>query len=236
MSIRQFFSSSRKSDTTRESAAKRVREESETDSDSDICELLSESETSSRTAESATTSHSSNSGKQSKTFHSSWRHGRPWLKYVADVQGMFCSLCQKYNKLPYNRDYWNKSPCRRIRLSSITKHEESAAHVECVKREASSTLNPRTNIAAAMNPPVPQVGMQQGFTCLYFLAKQRIAQTTNYEPLLNLAGLLGVNIKEKIRVAKNAVYTSDKTIQDMIFVISDVIEKAIISEMKRRTL
>ena len=116
------------------------------------CEFLSESETSSRTAESATTSHSSNSGKQSKTFHSSWRHGRPWLKYVADVQGMFCSLCQKYNKLPYNRDYWNKSPCRRIRLSSITKHEESAAHVECVKREASSTLNPRTNIAAAMNP------------------------------------------------------------------------------------
>ena len=196
MSIRQFFSSSRESDTTRESAAKRVREESESDSDSDICELLSKSETSSRTAESATTSHSSNLGKQSKTFHSSWRHGRPWLKYVADVKGMFFSLCQKYNKLPYNRDYWNKSPCRRIRLGSITKHEESAAHVECVKREAYSTLNPPTNIAAAMNPPVPQVGMQQAFTCLYFLAKQRIAQTTNYEPFLNLAGLLEVNIKK----------------------------------------
>ena len=65
------------------------------------------------------------------------------------------------------------------------------------------------------------------------MAKQRIAQTTNYEPLLNLAGLLGVNIKEKIRVARNAVYTSHKTIQDMLFVISDVIEKTINSDMKK---
>ena len=112
MSIRRFFSSSREGDITRESAAKRVREESDSDSDSesdDVVKLLSESEASSRTADSVTTSHSSTSGKQSKTFHSSWRVGRPWLKYVADVQGMFCSLCQKY-KLPYNRDLPKNTP------------------------------------------------------------------------------------------------------------------------------
>ena len=39
-----------------------------------------------------------------------------------------------------------------------------------------------------------------------FLAKQRIVHTTNFEPLLDLLGLLGLNVKAKIQVAKNAMY------------------------------
>ena len=45
--------------------------------------------------------------------------------------------------------------------------------------------------------------------------------------------LLGLNIKGKIQVAKNALYTSDKSIQEMIFVISEVIEEQIVKESKR---
>jgi len=64
------------------------------------------------------------------------------------------------------------------------------------------------------------------------LAKQRIPHTTNYEPLLDLLGLLGVDVKSKIQIAKNAMYTSDKAIQEMLFVISEVIETRILNEMK----
>ena len=52
--------------------------------------------------------------KQSKCFNTEWLKGRKhWLKYEKDV-GMFCLLCQKYNKRPYDQDTWNKTPCSRI--------------------------------------------------------------------------------------------------------------------------
>ena len=54
----------------------------------------------------------------------------------------------------------------------------------------------------------------------YFLAKLRIAHTTNFEPLFDLLGVFGLNVKSKIKVAKNALYTSVKAIQEMVLVIS----------------
>jgi len=45
--------------------------------------------------------------------------------------------------------------------------------------------------------------------------------------------LLGINIKDKISIAKNATYMSDKTIQEMVFIISEVIEQKILNEMNR---
>ena len=65
-------------------------------------------------------------------------------------------------------------------------------------------------------PEVPAHGMEQAFSCLYFLARQRIPHTTNFEPLLDLLSLLGVPVKADIRVAKNATYTSNKSIQEML--------------------
>ena len=144
---------------------------------------------------------------------------------------MFCSLCKKYNKRPFNRDTWNDKPCNRIRLHSILSHENSAAHKDAVKLELAASVS--VNISDALNPPVPVIGMEQAFSCLYFLAKHRIAHTTNYELLLDLMGLLGINIKDKISIAKNATYMSDKTIQEMVFIISEVIEQKILNEMNR---
>ena len=89
------------------------------------------------------------------------------------------------------------------------------------------------SIASAVNPPVPSQGMEQAFSCLYFLCKQRIQHTTNYEPLLDLAGLLGIDIRSKINIARNATYTSDKTIQEMVYIISEVIEVHIIGQMRQ---
>lgn len=88
----------------------------------------------------------------------------------------------------------------------------------------------------ALNPPVPAQGMEQAFLCLYFLTKQRIAHTTNYGPLLDLAGILGVDIKSKISIARNVTYTSDKMIQEMVYIISEVIERKILKKMSLITL
>jgi len=55
--------------------------------------------------------------------------------------------------------------------------------------------------------------------------------TTNYEPLLDLVGLLGVNMKDRMSIAKDVTYMSDKTIQEIIFIISETIK--ILNEIKR---
>ena len=66
---------------------------------------------------------------------------------------------------------------------------------------------------------------------MYWLAKQRIAHIWNFEPLLDLLKFLGLDIKGNIRVAKNATYTSDKSIQ-MLYCLSEVIETRILNSMK----
>lgn len=70
------------------------------------------------------------------------------------------------------------------------------------------------NIASVVNPAVPTRGIEHFCCCLYSMTK-RIAHTPNYAPLLDLVGLLDVDVKANISVARNAIYTSDKTIQEM---------------------
>ena len=81
----------------------------------------------------------------------------------------------------------------------------SAAHKDCVKMEAASSVT--KNSTVAINPEVPVRGMEQAFCCLYFLTKQRIAHTTNYEPLLDLVGFLDTDIKAKILVNPEMLHT-----------------------------
>ncbi len=54
-------------------------------------------------------------------------------------------------------------------------------------------LETQVDIGSALNPTIPAKGIEQAFISLYFLAKRRIAHTTNFEPLLDLLALLGVN-------------------------------------------
>ena len=107
---------------------------------------------------------------------------------LIDSKVVFCRLCKKHDKRLFNCSIWNTKPCKRIRLQSITAHEQCAAHRDSVSLEA--LLSAHGSIAGAVHPPVPSQGMEQAFSCLYFLCKQRIPHTTNYEPLLDLAGLL----------------------------------------------
>ena len=168
--------------------------------------------------------------RQASKFSTDWLIGREhWLKYLPG-QGMICALCQKHNKNPFSHGSWTKTPCTRLRLQSITAHEVSVSHKESLKLECENL----TTLQSAMNPAVPAKGIEGAFTCLYFLAKQRIAHTTKFEPLLDLLllGVFGLNVKSKIQVAKNALYTSDKAIQEMVLVISEVIETRILNEIR----
>ena len=45
--------------------------------------------------------------------------------------------------------------------------------------------------------------------------------------------MLGTDIKSKISIARNAPYTSDKTIQEIVYVLSEVIGVRILEHMRK---
>ena len=85
---------------------------------------------------------------------------------------MFCLLCQKYNKCPYDPDVWNKNPCSRIQLQNILSYEKSAAHQGSVKIESESVRT--VSVAGAINSSEPSDGIHEAFACLYFLVHMAI--------------------------------------------------------------
>ncbi len=200
------------------------------ESDDEEEEQLATQTAESISTDASTTSSMPGPSRQATTFLKRWLKGRHhWLENV-DGQGMLCKLCRKYDKHSYGHDTWNKTPCTRMRLQSITTHELSAAHKDSVRLELA--LSQSQSIVSTLNPPVPKKGIYQAFKCLYFLTKQRIPHTTNYEPLLDLLESLGLTVKSDICIAKNATYTSDKTIQEMVNILSEVLETNTINQTR----
>ena len=58
--------------------------------------------------------------KRAASFKESWEKGRHWLVFMRG-KSMFFQSCQRH-KQP-----WNKQPCKRMRLESVTDHERSVA-------------------------------------------------------------------------------------------------------------
>ena len=115
-------------------------------------------------------------------------------------------------------------------MQIILNHEKSSAHQDSVRIENESV---RTgSVAGAINPSVLYNGIHQAFIWLYFLVKQKIVLTTNFEPLLDFLEFLGLHVKSKIRVAKNATYTNHKSIQEMVSILSEVIKIRILRNLK----
>ena len=51
--------------------------------------------------------------------------------------------------------------------------------------------------------------------CMHFLAKEEIAHTTKFTPLVNLAKSLGADYLGEISMGKNMKYTSERFIQEI---------------------
>ena len=186
----------------------------------------------------ASTSHGSSGESVAKKqkvaskFVPAWKNNRPWLKYVEN-EGMYCTYCQKQNKLPYGRTVWNTTPSTRLRLQTVKDHAESAEHKDSVKTEL--LLEKNLSVPETLGKPtdISADGMVQAFQCLYFLCKNDIAHTTNFPKLLNLTKLIGVDILGKIGKGNNAKYTSTTAIKEFLMCMSEVIETQILDELKQ---
>ena len=144
---------------------------------------------------------------------------------------MYCKLCQKHDMMPFGRDTWNRTPCRRLREESIVDHETSESHKKAEKKETIAALC--GNVMERFQPAIPGDEVCAALSCLYFLCKNNMAYVTNFEPLLDLTTHLGLLIKDGIRVGKNAHYTSPGAIMEMLYALSGTIEKEVLDELRQ---
>ena len=61
--------------------------------------------------------------------------------------------------------------------------------------------------------------------CLYWLAKNEVAHTTKYQPLLQLFQHLNCPFVESLGLGANATYTSEMIIQEFVTVMASQVEK-----------
>ena len=176
-------------------------------------------------------------GKHATGYCRYWEKKRNWLVYVKDngqnssKAGMYCKLCQKHDMMPFGRDTWNRTPCRRLREESIVDHETSESHKKAEKKETIAALC--GNVMERFQPAIPGDEVCAALSCLYFLCKNNMAYVTNFEPLLDLTTHLGLLIKDGIRVGKNAHYTSPGAIMEMLYALSGTIEKEVLDELRQ---
>ena len=135
----------------------------------------------------------SKKNKRASSFVDSWKTNRDWLVYV-EGQGMYCTVCQKANKRPFDRDTWNKTPAIRMRLETIKSHENCNAHKDAVRQDAD--VRQCESITENMQPEICLCSMAKTFACVYFLCKNRITHTTNFGPLVDFIDFLGVKLSK----------------------------------------
>jgi len=67
---------------------------------------------------------------------------------------------------------------------------------------------------------------------LYWLAKEEVAHTTKFTSLKDLSISLGCDYLHELNVGRNAQYTSEQTIAELLHCLSQVIEEQILSDLQ----
>lgn len=144
---------------------------------------------------------------------------------------MYYTVCQKTNKHPFDRDIWNKTPATLMGLETIKSHEKCNAHKDAARKHAD--VGRCVTITENIQPEICLSSMAKTFACAYFLCKNRIAHRTNFGPLVDFIDFLGVKLS-KICIGMNATYHSDKSIQEMLYAMSNLIEDRILDDFKNQ--
>ena len=105
---------------------------------------------------------------------------------------------------------WLRGRALRYNIREITEHHFTSTQSQT---EAGISV---TEYSTYFQPVAPKEEIEQAVASLYFLATQRIPQTTNFEPLLDFGEVLGLHVKTDIQVARNATCTSMRFIQEML--------------------
>ena len=186
---------------------------------------------------SSTSSLASTSKHKQGKYDPEWEAEFPWVYPTDDCSGMYCRLCKRFNTRNERNGAatFNSTPCISLRKDAIRRHAGSSMHKAAVLLECERLASEKTGgivqafSEAASTERKAALGAMK---CLYWLAKNEIAHTTKYVPLLQLALDLGCTYFTDLRQGANATYTSERIIQEFLSTLASQIESNQISQFQ----
>ena len=179
----------------------------------------------------------SNRSKHLETFDPSWNDEFPWVRYLAhdqeDGPSMLCALCGKHNESS-KRMVWLTILCKLFRKGKLREHGRSQCHADAVQAEAMAAARRSGGISASIEEQVSlqRQAVRGAFKCLYWLAKEETAHDTKFSFLLQLGKSLGCSYLSELEVSQTVRYTSHSMIDEFLTVLSDCVERDILSNVR----
>ena len=171
----------------------------------------------------------------------SWKEDFPWHIPVYDragstVTGLLCSLCKQHNTKQRNSvGTWTDKPCNLLRRDIIQRHKDSKMHKEAEELEAARLASQKDGgirQAFSSRIMIQRKALIGALKLMYWLAKQEVAHTTKFTSLKDLAIQLGCDYLNELSLGRNAQYTSEQIISELLSCLSLVIEQQILSDMQ----
>ena len=153
--------------------------------------------------------------------------------------GLLCSLCRRHRTHQRNRSgTWTEKACTYLRKDMLERHEKSEMHMEARERERARIASQRSGgirQAFSQQVVVQRKALIGALKMVYWLAKEEVAHTTKFASLMQLSINLGADYLRELHVGRNACYTSEQIIGELLQCLSQVIEEAVLSSMRGST-
>ena len=131
---------------------------------------------------------------------------------------------------------WMENPCKLLRKDMIQQHRSSQIHKEAEELRLSAERDGGIRQVFSTQVALNRKALIGALRIMYCLAKEEIPHTTKFNSLKELAIYLGCVYLNELCLGRNAQYTSEQTISELLHCLSSVIEEKILLEMQCSSL
>lgn len=152
---------------------------------------------------------------------------------------IYCRWCKAHSAAGRGRAAWTSKPCISYREDKIKSHLHSYSHKLASEQQAQAEESARSG--GLRQPFETSVTVERkafiaALKVMHWLAKEEIAHTTKFESLISLAVSIGAKELNALSKGGNAKYTSERTMYEIIEVLSDTVEEEILKEISASPL
>ena len=152
---------------------------------------------------------------------------------------MYCQWCKTHSVAGRGRATLISKPCISYREDKIKAHMRSFSHKEASKLQAEAEESARTGgirQSFETSITIERKAFIAALKVMHWLAKEEIAHTTKFESLISLAINIGAKELKALSKGANATYTSERTMHEIIEVLSATVEEEILQDIRASPL